>query len=439
MSSHRVRGVPFLVRALMATALALAAILALQAARAAAVPGTQVWTGQASGATPDISDTGYTFLDTSGNVIPSRGIAGTLNFTLDGVPRIGFCIDTSRRFSTAPSPADIVTEAPPTTAAKRAVTWILLNRTPSGAPTPAKADQAALSQIAIWVLVDAQISKTAPTSDAATNAAALALVNEALAATATPSTLSVTASAPAAGATTSTVTITGKPGAVVSLSVTAGSGTLSASSVTLGAGGTATVTLTRLGAGTTTVSASTAGDGSYIGINPTAGTQSTATAAPSTLTGSANVTFQTAPTTPTTPSTPTVPVAGTPAPRLAITKTAPARAKVLSRVRYAITVRNPGRVAATNVVLRDRLPDGMSFVKSSRVGRLSNGVVTYDLGTIQPGSAKTVYVWLLASADVRGTRVNVATVAATRVRALTARAATIFTPLARRVQPAVTG
>src|SRR5690242_5903489 len=147
MTSHRLRGLPFLVRALMAAALALAAVLALQAARATAAPGTQVWTGQQSGSTPDISDSGYTFLDQAGNTIPSRGIAGTLNFTIDGVPRIGYCIDTSRRFAVTPSPADIVTENPPTTAEKRAATWILLNRTPSGAVTPAKADQAATSQI----------------------------------------------------------------------------------------------------------------------------------------------------------------------------------------------------------------------------------------------------------------------------------------------------
>ena len=434
--SSRVRGVPLLARALMATVLALAAILALQAARATAVPGVQQWTGQAEGPTPDIQDSGYTFLDSSGDVIPSGGVAGTLNFTLDGVPRIGYCIDTTRRFRRLGAvPADIVTHTPPPSAATRAATWILLNRTPSGAPTPAKADQAAFSQIAVWLLVDAQINKTRPTTDDATNAAALALVSEALAATATPSSLGLTAGAPGAGATTSTITVTGRPGAVVSLSVTGGPGTLSASSVTIGASGTASATLTSVGAGTTSLSASTAGDGNFITINPTE-TQATATATPSTLAAGVNVVFQTAPTTPTTP---TVPVTGKPVPRLVITKTAPARATVLSKVRYAITVRNPSKVAATGVVLKDRLPAGMSFVKSSRVGKLSNGVVTYDLGTIQPGKSTTVYVWLLASADVRGTRTNVATVAATRVRPLTARAVTIFTPIARRVQPAVTG
>ena len=438
--SSRVRGVPLLARALMATVLALAAILALQAARATAAPGVQDWTGEAAGPTPDILGGGYTFLDSSGDVIPSAGVAGTLNFTIDGVPRIGYCIDTTRRFRRLGAvPADIVTLTPPPSAATRAATWILLNRTPSGAPTPAKADQAALSQIAVWLLVDAQINKTMPTTDAATNAAAQALVNEALAATATPSSLGLTAAAPAAGATTSTITVTGRPGAVVSLSVTGGPGALSASSVTIGAGGTATVTLTSVGAGTTSLSASTAGDGNFIAINPNADTQNTATATPSTLSAPVNVVFQTSPTTPTTPTTPTVPVTGKPVPRLVITKTAPARATVLSKVRYAITVRNPSKAAATGVVLKDRLPAGMSFVKSSRVGKLSNGVVTYDLGTIQPGKSKTVYVWLVASADVRGTRTNVATVAATRVRPLTARAVTIFTPLARRVQPAVTG
>jgi uncharacterized repeat protein (TIGR01451 family) len=427
---------PFLVRAIVATAVALTALLALQAARAAAVPGTQVWTGQASGPTPDINDSGFTFLDTAGDPIPASGIAGTLNFTVDGVPRVGYCIDTSRRFATAPTPADIVTENPPATAAKRAATWILLNRTPTGAPTPEKQDEAAISQIAVWLLLDAQINKTTPTSDPAANAAALALVQEALAATATPSSLTVSASAPAAGATTSTLTLTGKPGAVVTLSVTGGSGTLSAGQVTIGAGGTATVTLTSPGPGTTTVAASTAGDGSYVAINPSTGSQSTATATPTTLTASVSVAFRAAQVTPTTP---TVPIAGSTAPRLRLTKTAPARARVLTRVRYTITVRNPGRVAARNVVLKDRLPKGMSFVRSSRRGTLSGGVVTYDLGTIGAGKSKRVYVWLMADADVRGTRVNVATVTATRVRQLTARAATVFRPLARRVQPAVTG
>jgi len=442
MTSHRTRGVSLLMRSMVAIALTLTAVLALQAARAAAVPGTQTWTGQSAGATPDIADSGFTFLDGAGDPIASMGIAGTLNFTLDGTARVGFCTDTTRRFSAGTEAVDLTVEDPPATAVGRAMTWILLNRTPTGPPTPAKQEQAALSQLAIWLLVDTQINKVTPTTDAATNAAAIALRDEALAATATPSSLALSAGPPSAGALTSTITITGKPGAVVALSITGGTGTLSATQVTLGAGGTGTVTLTLTGPGTTTVAASTAGDGRLFAINPTdpeRRPQPTAAAEATTLSAGVSVTFVATQVTPTPPVTPVVPIARTTAPRLALIKTAPTRATVLSSVRYAITVRNPGKVAARAVVLRDRLPGGMSFVKASRTGRLSNGVLTFRLGTLQPGQTRTVYVWLMANATVRGTRTNVATVSATRVRQLTARAATLFQQVPRRVQPAVTG
>ena len=45
----------------------------------------------------------------------------------------------------------------------------------------------------------------------------------------------------------------------------------------------------------------------------------------------------------------------------------------------------------------------------------------------------------MANASVTGSRVNTATVSATNVRPVSARAATVFRPLVRRVQPAVTG
>jgi len=416
----------------------LAGLLAFGAATAAAVPGTQTWTGQSGGATPDLERSGLTLFGTDGSPLPIGSIAGTINFTLDGVARVGYCVDTSEVLSLGTEAVDVVTEDPPSSAAGRAAAWIIVNRTPTGAFTPAKATQGAVSQIAVWLLIDPAINATSPTSDAALNAAAQALVQEALAATAVPSTLSASVSGPAPGATTATVTILGKPGAVVQLAVTGGAGTLSASQVTIGAGGSASVTLTSASPGTTTVRATAAGDAKLILINPTRvnpSPQSTATAEGSTVATTFSVTFAAAQV----PTVPTVPVTGTTAPRLSVTKAAPRRAKVLTSVRYTITVRNPGKVVARSVVLRDRIPSGMSFVKSSRRGSLSNGVVTYRLGNLAPGATRTVYVWLLAAADVRGSRTNVATVSATRVRPLSARAATIFTPLARRVQPAVTG
>jgi uncharacterized repeat protein (TIGR01451 family) len=411
---------------------ALIAALLLVAGQAAAEPGTQTWTGQAGGATPDIERDGLTLFDTAGNPFITNAFAGTLNFTVNGTPYVGYCVDTTEMFSTGTEPVEITTQAPPASAAARAAAWIILNRTVTGAPTPEKQQQAAAAQVAVWLLLDGNINKAMPTNDPVLNAAAAALVGEAQAATATPSTLTVTAATPAAGATSTTVTITGKPGAVVSLS--ASGGTLSAPSVTIGAGGTATVTLSVTGPGTATVSASTPGDGTFIAIDPTGETptpQSTIAATPTTLTASVGATF-------TQTITPVGP-AGTPTPRLVITKKAPARAKVLSRVTYRITVRNPSKAIARSVVLRDALPDGLSFVKASRARTIRNGVVTFQLGNLAPGASRTVTITLLADASVRGKRTNVATVSATGVRTVRATAATVFRTLARRVQPAVTG
>jgi uncharacterized repeat protein (TIGR01451 family) len=415
---------------------ALAALL-LVAGQAAAEPGTQTWTGQAGGATPDVERSGLTLFDTSGAPFMTYASAGTLIFTVNGTAYVGYCVDTTEMFSSGTEPVEITTQAPPPSAAHRAAAWIILNRTVTGPPTTAKQQQAAVAQVAVWLLLDANISKTTPTGDPALNAAAGALVAEALAATAAPSTLTVTAATPAAGATSTTVTLTGKPGSLVSLS--ASGGTLSAPSVTIGPNGTATVTLAVAGPGTATVSASTPGDGTFIAFDPTGPTpqpQSTVSARTSTLTASVSARFTQV--TPTTPTTPVVP-AGTLAPRLTITKRAPKRAKVLTRVRYTITVRNTGKAAARSVVLRDRIPSGLSLISSSRKRTLRNGVITIRLGTLAPGARRTVTVTLLANASVRGKRTNVATVRATGVRTVRATAATVFRTIPRRVQPAVTG
>ena len=146
--------------------------------------------------------------------------------------------------------------------------------------------------------MDAQINQDTPTNDAALNAAAKALVQEALAATATPASLAASAAAPAAGATTSVVTVTARPGATVTLAVTSGAGTLSATEVVIGPGGTGTTTLTTTGPGTVGLSATTAGDGRLISIEPTdpqTRPQPTAAAEPTALTANLAVAFQAAP------------------------------------------------------------------------------------------------------------------------------------------------
>lgn len=436
MTSQRFTESPLRWRVLAVLVATLAGLLAFTAARADAVPGTQVWTGEESGSTPDIELTGLDLLGPDGEPITAGDTAGTLNFTLDGVARVGYCIDTARSFDGGVVPVDFTVEDPPSTAERRAVTWILLNRTAPGA-----AEEAAAAQIAIWLLLG-QVDPDEPVvgNPDGLNDAAFALRDEALAATATASSLGISIAPPAAGATTATVTVTGKPGALVSLGITAGSGSLAATSLTIGAGGTATTTLTSPGPGNVTVQAGTAGDGRLILIEPSSGeSQATAAAEATQIVAATQVAFQAVPVQQVTPTTPAGAIAQAPRPRLAITKTAPTRARVLQRIRYRITVRNPGRVTARNVILQDRIPSGMSVVSTSRKGTLRNGTVTFELGTLRPGQSRTVTVWLVANASVRGTRVNTATVSATRVRPLRARAATVFQPLARRVQPAVTG
>jgi uncharacterized repeat protein (TIGR01451 family) len=124
---------------------------------------------------------------------------------------------------------------------------------------------------------------------------------------------------------------------------------------------------------------------------------------------------------------------------LRISKTAPARARALSSVRYRITVRNPTRVTVRNAVLRDRIPSGMSLADSSREGDVESGRIRWSLGTLRPGASRTVTVTLFASASVRGTRTNVATVSATGVRPVQAQVSTFFRAVQRQTRPAVTG
>ena len=420
--------------------LAVVAVLALGvlAGTASAAPGVQTWTGDTNSSTPDLQQSGFTLLDVNGDAITNQGVAGTLNFTLNGTAYVGYCTDTSRIFSLDSEPVNTTVEDPPVSANGRALAWILLNRAPTGPATPAKNQQAAVAQVATWLLVDSQINKNAPTSDPALNAAAIALVQEALTATTSPSSLLATAGAPAAGATSATITVTARAGATVTLAITSGSGTLASTQLVTGADGIATTTLSTTGPGTVGVTATTSGDGRLIGINPTdpeTRPQPTAAAEPTTITSAVQVAFTAAPVV--TP--PPVVVNQVPKPTVAITKTAPARAKVLTKVRYTITVKNTGKVTLRNVVLRDRLPRGLSFVGASRASTLGNGNATFRLGTIAPGASRTIVVTLMANASVTGTRVNTATVSATDVRPRSATAATVFTPLVRRVQPAVTG
>jgi len=126
-------------------------------------------------------------------------------------------------------------------------------------------------------------------------------------------------------------------------------------------------------------------------------------------------------------------------PRLAINKVGPKRARPLQRFTYTIRVRNPGKAVARNVVIIDRLPSGLIYVKASRKATVRGRTITIRMGNLQPGRFRTVKVTVRAAASVRGRKVNLAVARATNVRPVRDTAATVFRPLVRRVIPAVTG
>lgn len=125
--------------------------------------------------------------------------------------------------------------------------------------------------------------------------------------------------------------------------------------------------------------------------------------------------------------------------RLAITKRAPIRARGLQRITYTVVVRNTGRAAARGVVVTDRLPSRLTFVRATRGATLRGGTVRVSLGTLRPGQVRRIRIVMRAPADTRGRIINTARVSATGVRAASARAVTVVTPTVRRVRPAVTG
>ena len=408
-----VRLVPRLVLAALA---AIALLLALQASSALAVIQTQTFTGSQPG-TPNIGRTDLQYFLPSG-AQAGTGYSGTFNLTLDGRPVVVYCVQNGIAINTGTVLAD-VTPATAVTADDRALAWILQTQTPTGPVTPAKQQEASTAQIALWV-IGGQLRAVNPTNDPAANAAVASLVAAARAQTAIPAFLSLVGAAGGPGQ-PGTIAITAKPGAVVSLAVTAGPGTLSSTSVTVGPDGRASVTVSSPGLGTT-VAATTVGDAIPIRIQPLDNSQRTAIAGGSELRGNVTVSE--------TAATSVSQVSGS----LRIRKRAPATAKAGANIRYRIRITNPSKVTIRNVVLRDRIPSGMSFVEANRGGEVENGRVVWELGTLRAGGIRTVTVVLQASLTIRGDRTNVATVSASGVKPVRAAVGTLFRAAPRTVR-----
>jgi uncharacterized repeat protein (TIGR01451 family) len=127
--------------------------------------------------------------------------------------------------------------------------------------------------------------------------------------------------------------------------------------------------------------------------------------------------------------------------RLAITKTAPRRARSGGGIVYAIRVANRGRVRAEGVVIRDRLPLGLALRRRPAGAVLRDGVVTWRVGRLAPGASRIVRLPVQVLASTAGRRCNVARATAANAAAVRDRACTrIVRPeVAGAVAPPVTG
>jgi uncharacterized repeat protein (TIGR01451 family) len=84
-------------------------------------------------------------------------------------------------------------------------------------------------------------------------------------------------------------------------------------------------------------------------------------------------------------------------PKIAISKSAPARALVGQKFQYDIVVRNPSKVAATNVTVTDKLPDGIQYDSSKPRAKRRGQNMTFDLGTLQGGGSERISVTVHAT------------------------------------------
>ncbi len=79
-------------------------------------------------------------------------------------------------------------------------------------------------------------------------------------------------------------------------------------------------------------------------------------------------------------------------PVLAIKKTGPERQYLGRPVTYEITITNKSDVAAKSTVVEDTVPVGVTSVKATAGAKLSGSKLTWEFGTLDPGSSQTVRV-----------------------------------------------
>lgn len=84
---------------------------------------------------------------------------------------------------------------------------------------------------------------------------------------------------------------------------------------------------------------------------------------------------------------------------MSLVKTASAaRVAPSATVTYTLSYSNTGNATASNVVITDTLPNGMSYTSSTGVGSHSSGVVTWNIGSVAAGVSASVTVTATAAA-----------------------------------------
>jgi len=98
-------------------------------------------------------------------------------------------------------------------------------------------------------------------------------------------------------------------------------------------------------------------------------------------------------------------------PDTAVSKSGPTNVGGGAVFSYAITVSNDGLGTANNVVARDVLPGGTTFVSASGNGSATGGIATWTLGTLEAGASTNLTLTVVAP-YAGGLLTNVATLTA---------------------------
>jgi uncharacterized repeat protein (TIGR01451 family) len=139
------------------------------------------------------------------------------------------------------------------------------------------------------------------------------------------------------------------------------------------------------------------------------------------------------------PPTPPDPPPLPPSTELRVVKTAPRVARVGQRVRFRLTVRNTGSVAARRVQLADVPPAAVALagLRSGTRARVVRGNAYWSLGRLAPGARRTVRGSVLIKAGTPGLKRNLVLATAANAELVSDRADTRVR--GRRQAPPVTG